>query len=350
MRPVLSPAARRLWRDPETLQLGREPDRAVVLAGLDAESQAVLPLLDGTRDVPGVLRDAVQLGCPARRVEELLDLLQQAGVLLDAADRWPDRLRRHERDRLTADVASLGLVHGDGGLPALRRRDAAAVVVLGGGRVGAPLAALLAAAGVGTVDVVDDGAARPVDTAVGGLDLSDVGRRRGEAARERLLAAAPTTCTGPVVRPDVVVLAPPGLLDALDVATLQRDAVPHLLAEVSETVGVVGPLVLPGSSACLHCLELTRTDQDPDWPTLATQLAGRPGVPAPCDSALAAAVVAQCALQVLTLVDGGAPASLEGTLELALPEWRWRRRTWRPHPACECRWQTGERGAGRAAG
>jgi hypothetical protein len=30
------------------------------------------------------------------------------------------------------------------------------------------------------------------------------------------------------------------------------------------------------------------------------------------------------------------PATANGTLELVLPDWRWRRRTWRPHPACTC--------------
>lgn len=339
MRPVLSPARSQLWRDPQTLQLGRGPERAVVLAGIDAAVRAVLPLLDGTRDLAGVVRAAAELGCEAQRTTDLLDLLQQAGVVVDAGDRWPPRLQRQERDRLGADVASLGLLHGGAGLATLRRRDAAAVVVLGVGRVGAPLAALLAASGVGTVDVVDDGATHAQDTAVGGLGPDDVGRRRGEATRERLLAGAPTTGTGPVVTPDVVVLAPAGPLDALDVSALQRGVVPHLLAEVRDATGVVGPLVLPGHSACLHCLDLTRTDCDPDWPALAIQLAGQSRVGAACDSALAAAVVAQCALQVLTLLDGGSPACLDGTLELALPDWRWRRRSWPPHPACHCRWQ-----------
>jgi hypothetical protein len=26
----------------------------------------------------------------------------------------------------------------------------------------------------------------------------------------------------------------------------------------------------------------------------------------------------------------------DGTLELVLPDWQWRRRTWLPHPACRC--------------
>ena len=48
-------------------------------------------------------------------------------------------------------------------------------------------------------------------------------------------------------------------------------------------------------------------------------------------------VAAQAAMQVLALVDGTVdPAAAGGTLELALPDWRWRRRSWRLHPQCGC--------------
>jgi hypothetical protein len=112
------------------------------------------------------------------------------------------------------------------------------------------------------------------------------------------------------------------------------------VAEVRGAVGVVGPLVQPGRSACLRCLDLARADRDPGWPALATQLAmPTPGV-APCDAALALAVAAQTALQALTLLDGGAlPGAVGGTLELALPDWRWRRRSWQLHPDCDCGWR-----------
>ena len=30
------------------------------------------------------------------------------------------------------------------------------------------------------------------------------------------------------------------------------------------------------------------------------------------------------------------PATVNGTLEVVLPDWQWRRRTWPPHPSCNC--------------
>lgn len=338
VRPVLSPAVRRLWRDRSTLQLGRLPGRATVLAGLDPASRAVLGLLDGTRDADQVVAGAATVGCPPERARELLGLLEQAGALQDGESTRlaPPGWTTGERDRFEGDLTSLSLVRDDPA-EALRRRAAARLTVVGAGRVGAPLAALLGAAGVGGVDVRDDAVVAPQDVGVGGLHPDDVGRRRGEAARNHLRAMWPRTDVAVQYDADLVVLAPTGREPLEGVAALVADGVPHLLAEVRDGVGVVGPLVLPGSTACLHCLDLARADRDPDWPTLATQLATPTrGTPA-CDGALAVAVAAQAALQALTLIDGTLPASAGGTLELALPDWRWRRRSWSPHAACGCR-------------
>jgi hypothetical protein len=43
-------------------------------------------------------------------------------------------------------------------------------------------------------------------------------------------------------------------------------------------------------------------------------------------------------LQALALIDRplAVPATVNGTLEVVLPDWQWRRRTWPPHPACSC--------------
>lgn len=197
-------------------------------------------------------------------------------------------------------------------------------------------------AGVGSVDVVDPGTARPVDAGVGGLLPGDTGRSRGEAARDRLREAAPSARVVPLPAPDLVVLAPARGVDEQQAADLVRRGVPHLLAEVRGTTGVVGPLVLPGRSSCLRCCDLTRTDLDPGWPWIAAQLSQAVPGPLPCDAALAVGVASHAALQVLALLDEvAAPAAVDGTLELALPDYRWRRRSWSPHPACDCGWAAG---------
>ncbi|HVM26717.1 MAG TPA: hypothetical protein VM433_03485 [Mycobacteriales bacterium] len=339
---MLPPALRRLWRDRETLQLGRPPGPSAVLAGIDPSARAALALLDGTRDTTQVVSEARTAGCPPDRATALLELLDRAGLLSDAAHgTGADSLPRSERERLGGDVAGLTLVHGPGAASVLARRSAARVRVLGAGRVGAAVAGLLAASGVGAVDVDDAGIARAADVGVGGPALDDVGRSRGEAARARLAALAPSTDLAPGAA-DLVVVAP--VEDDLedDVRALVGSGAPHLALQVRDGVGLVGPLVLPGRSPCLHCLELTRTDLDPDWPVLSAQLGQRTRAAAAGGAVLAAAVAAQGAAQALALLDGWPePAARGGTLELVPPDWRWRRRSWSLHADCGCVPQAG---------
>lgn len=339
MRPVLLPAVRRLWRDRTTLQLGRPGSGALVLEGLDGPRRAVLSLLDGSCSRDEVL--AASEGAP------ILELLEGAGLVVDADDLTAGLrgLPTVERDRLAPDAASLSLVRGPQAGAAMAARRRANVLVRGAGRVGAPLAALLASAGVGHVTVQDGRPTRLEDLSVGGLVAADIGRAREVAVVGRL-GADPRT----VGAPDLVVLTgesekpgpcardPDGDDPAGIAALLLADGTPHLLVDVLGSTGVVGPLVLPGLTTCVRCLELTRTDLDPGWPALSAQLSGPSRAAPACDGVLAVAVAAQAALQVLEHLEGGNPAAVGGTLELELPGWRWRRRSWPVHPACSCAW------------
>jgi len=84
VRSVLLPAARRLWRDAGTLQVGHPSGRSIVLLGVDGDVRHVLALLDGTRSREQVLTQADGLHCPAGTARGLLDLLEGAGLLVDA--------------------------------------------------------------------------------------------------------------------------------------------------------------------------------------------------------------------------------------------------------------------------
>jgi hypothetical protein len=92
-------------------------------------------------------------------------------------------------------------------------------------------------------------------------------------------------------------------------------------------------------------VDLRKADADPLWPKILAQATfARPGPPA-CDTVLAAMTATLAAAQALAFVDrpDRVPVTADGTLELVLPDWQWRRRTWRPHPSCWC----GAGGAGR---
>lgn len=351
MRPMLKPALRRLWRDAGTVQLGIDPERAVVLSGVDGAASTVLGLLDGSRDRAGVLADAAAAGVHPASAEGLLDLLDCAGVLDDAGAHPGSlaALERSERDRMAPELASVSLLQRRPGaaLDVIDRRRSAVVSVVGGGRIGVPVATLLAASGVGRIDVEASGTVHAEDTVPGGWQLADVGTPVAEATSTAVRRIAPTAGCGPVTagrRPDLVVLVDPAGADPERRVELLRAGVAHLAAGVREVTGVVGPLVVPGHSACLRCLDLSRTDRDSAWPLLSAQLSGGGVARARAgDTVLTAATAALAAGQVLARIDGGRPATVNGTLELRLADWRIRRRGWSPHPACGCSWrQTGD--------
>ncbi|TFV64594.1 thiamine biosynthesis protein ThiF, partial [Blastococcus sp. CT_GayMR20] len=220
-----------------------------------------------------------------------------------------------------------------------RARRNAVVVVDGATRVGTPLAAVLAASGVGRVSITDAGVTGAGDAVVGGLSAADEGRPRVLAAADAVRRANPLTDLRPLpagAAPDLVVLARPWAASDPLVAGHRRAGVPHLVATVRGETGVVGPLVVPGATSCLRCGDLHRRDADPRWPRLAAQLTAAEPPPsgATVTCVLTAAVAA---LQVLAFLDGtAAPAALEATLELRPPDLLPRLRWWPAHPACDC--------------
>ncbi|MGC0420647.1 ThiF family adenylyltransferase [Embleya sp. AB8] len=343
LRPLLKPALRRLWRDRQTLQLGLDPRRAVLLGGLDPLTSRFVEHLDGTRDPAQLHEVAERIGLGPARAAAVLELLAREGVLEDAAGRpTPVPSLPGARARLGPDLTSLALVHGSGaaGLAVLEHRSRAVVAVHGAGRVGAAVAGLLAAAGVGHVVPADRRPVRAGDAGpvAHGWDASRP--RRETTVRAALRRLAPgVRCALPAGRgtPDVAVLVPEGRPDPAPGARLVHRRVPHLYADIRETTGVIGPFVLVGRSACGRCLDLARSDRDPGWPRLLAQLAAAPGPgDAPCDVVLATEVAARAALQVLTFLDGGLPTTVDGTVEIELPDGLTRRRSWAPHARCDC--------------
>lgn len=364
MRPVLKAAVQPLWRSATSVQLRLDPEHSLVLSGLSAAEGALLSRLDGSVDTADLDGAAIRTGLRASRLRQLLGLLTAAGLVDDAGGTpllpgWSPAARA----QVAPDLAAAGLLHAPdtrGGARVLRRRAGRWVEIHGAGRVGSSIARLLSAAGLGRVTVEDQARTTPGDISPGGLQPDSVGVPRGRAAELAAcmdsplpdgfaLAVRPPLPARPDV-PDLVVLAPEARPDPVLVERLLRDGTPHLLAVMRETSVVLGPLVLPGRTACLRCLDLHRSDRDPAWPVVAAQLlqpetghesgprSGGPRVPA-CDVVLAGLGAAGAAALVLAHLDGADdnPAH-NGTLEHCLPFGLLRRRSWSPHPACGCCW------------
>jgi bacteriocin biosynthesis cyclodehydratase domain-containing protein len=330
-----------VWRDRDTLQFGVDPRRARALGGL-GPAAAVISLLDGSRDRDALIATAQAYGIPGEAVSRVLALLAEAGVLDDFPFGLHASLPNRVRARLAPELATAALAYGDtdGGARTLARRRAAFVRVHGAGRTGACVASFLAASGVGHVACADPEPAEPADLAPAGLIRSDLGEPRQRGAARAVERAAPDVRTGDDgALPDLVILTGPALPDLVD--GLMRDRVPHLAVWAGEAIGVVGPLVRPARSTCLRCVDLRKAQADPQWPKILAQATFTRARPQACDTVLAAMTATLASAQALALIDRAGPAAetpvtVNGTLEVVLPDWQWRRRTWLPHPACAC--------------
>jgi bacteriocin biosynthesis cyclodehydratase domain-containing protein len=342
-RPTLLPGLSRVWRGPHVLQVGLDPARAVLVDLPDPRAARVLDLLDNGHPERAVLARAMQLDVPAEQARTLLDTLHTAGLVVGAHTLMPQALPHAVRQRLAGEAAALALR--DAGHPpakiapnpaqVLRRRAAARVVLTGRGRLGAAVAVALAQAGVGHIHPDLPGTVTSAELAGGPLTAGDVGRPRGEAVTAALHRVAPDVQTRPVRRGAatlVVQLSHDQPVALLSAGHAQRRQ-PHLALAIREGTAVVGPLVPPAGGPCLNCLELHRTERDADWPGIAAQL--RDTAPEPCAVATVLAATAYATAEALTLVDGGTPETLGAAVEISAPG-RFRRRTWTPHPRCDC--------------
>jgi hypothetical protein len=320
------------------VQVGGVDSGAGVLIGSGGSGMAALLRgLDGRRALRAVLQDADREGLDRATVVRVLDRLRAAGLLLDvdAADLLATDAGSAAAARTAAELPA-ALATAGGAVWGIRR--SAAVVVDGANRVGVPLAAALAASGVGWISVRDAGLATAGDAIVGGLSVADEGRPRALAAADAIRRASPLTDLRPLAdeAADLVVLARPWSASDPLAAAVHRARVPHLVATVRGENGIVGPLVVPGVTSCLRCADLHRRDADPRWPRLAVQLTATE--PPPSGATVTCLLTAAtAALQVLAYLDGAAaPATLEATVELRPPDLQARLRRWPAHPACGC--------------
>ncbi|WP_249375096.1 ThiF family adenylyltransferase [Streptomyces sp. I05A-00742] len=354
--PMVKPALRRAWRSRDVLQLGMTRAHASVMGPVDPATASFLGLLDGTRSLPLLRAEAAAMGLPEGRADALVERLARAGVLDDARGGGTGGIALRNRggalERLRPDLASLSVLHPAPGaaMGLMAARQERRVQVRGAGRVGAAVAALLSASGVGRVDVIDGGCVEPWDVSPCGVGAERTGERRDAAARRVVREAAPLARPraradgsgepGPPLaltvfapRDGVAVWAP----DPAGARETMAAGTPHLYAGVAEATGVVGPLVLPGRSACAECVGLGRAERDAAWPRMVAQWKSgrRAGVPS-CDMALATVVAGLTVSWALAFLDTGSVAGAGARLELALPGPEWSSRPVEPHPRCPC--------------
>lgn len=145
-----------------------------------------------------------------------------------------------------------------------------------------------------------------------------------------------------------VVLAPIVVPPRTALFWMSRD-VPLLPVSPAPGLIDIGPLVHPGETACLECVELSRREEDPDRPVLLAQLTATSRVRAlevdPAAALLTAAAVTTALLDYTgrrrPVENDSDPAGdhspVRGETVRVLSRGAVSRRVWAPHPRCSCR-------------
>lgn len=250
------------------------PDAALVVEDPSAPQRALLELLSaGVDDLPDLVRRLAGRGFgeDSLPVADVVDQLAALGVLeprLTAACPDPERYARQLL--YFADVAPLAAPED----AQARLRDAR-VVVLGCGGLGSWALCGLACAGVGTLVVVDDDR---VELSNLNRQLlyraADVGRLKVEVAAEALGAFNPGLDLHAVPRRVESAADVEALVDGADLLietadwppydlsrwvneACTRARVPHISAGQAPPLLRLGPLYVPGRTACHDCQETT---------------------------------------------------------------------------------------------
>lgn len=219
--------------------------------------------------------------------------------------------------------------------------DPETVALLAGLRGETPLPPTLTATQRGALDALAEadlldggtGASRvPGSVAVvaAGLDLGPL--------RDLLVAAGVEVADDDRSLPSLYVVGSAGPLPRGLVDPWAAEGAPYLVLCGTGRPGVlrVGPLVEPGLTACLRCVDAHEAAHDPRRPLLLEQLAGLPAPPV--DPVTLAWASAWAAREIRTHLAGHASLTWSTTLDLDGSTPAPTPRTWQRHPDCGCAW------------
>jgi len=283
------PGLRRTALDSTSVQIGTDPERALVLEFPEPHVTELLDHLDNWLTESDYYRAARNLGVQRTDAEELLTLLRRSKLVMDPAaltgQAHDPRIRTDQAD----EAAALALRKAEAPVEVMTARSRQRVWVVGGGRMATDIADLLSRCGVGHVH---QGDRRSVD------------------------------------RTDLAVVVNPQQPPMLTAQAHARRKLPYLMVAIADGAVNIGPLVVPGRTPCVACVELHHRDAVPRWCLFG-------GDSSPVEVALRELAVATTACQAMQYLDGTACQARSATIQLRAP-FQMRRRTWQPHPSCGC--------------
>ncbi|WP_026818908.1 ThiF family adenylyltransferase [Arthrobacter castelli] len=321
-------------------------EQSIVLDGLtDPDKKLLWCLMDGTNKSGSML--ASECGLLPARAQYLMELLDP--VLIHGGTE-ASGLSGLRSDRLGPDVEQWSAAYEQDAVPLMERRSRAAVRIAGLGRTGSVIAQALAAAGIGTLLLEDAHRVRACDVGAGSYRLCDIGMGRTAAVRRQIHHIDPTIRAHPLGTAhaggtgsfslDLVISISSDVTDDRLQAELMHREHPHLPVVLRDHDVLIGPLVVPGETACTECVDRHRADQDPQWLNMCRTMRRRAMArdsTGPEESALALSAAGPAVLQSLLLVDGvNRPSGWSTVVQVRAADGSTVTHSYSPHPDCGC--------------
>lgn len=247
---TINPALRMVRRGGQSVQIGMGHG-GLILAGLQPADVKFIEALRGGIPDAKVLEHAASLGINALRAQEIC--ISLAGLLFSDADL---SAQGHRGERLFSERSAMLSLYQGPCREIIARRERSVVHLVGLGRTGAALAAVLAASGVGTFLLEDDAVVTASDVSPGAHRVEDIGVARSLSVR-RHLQRVDAGCQahimhdgglgGPSVKTlDLAIVVGHDAVPARTAARFLAAEKPQLFVLLREQDGTLGPLVVPG--------------------------------------------------------------------------------------------------------
>jgi len=347
----INPNQEPLWRTPFELQLGTGKNSVILKNLSNAQERMIAALYKGIADQQLSLITE-QLGLTKDESKNLVKSVSE--VMLTEPPALPINSAKSAKLKLGDDFVSgafseiirASLLHSVDGEAVLLGRAERSVNVDDLSRAGLQICLGLAAAGIGHIISHDEGKVDKANLGPTGYPSQLIGQPRLDALRS-ILAASPNKAnvsTGKKLaknklqKVDCAVLVSHQVIDPRRYASWNNRDIPHIAVTFDSERVWVSPMIVPGQTACLFCLEQMRSDKDASWPVIATQLlTSQKRFDDAASQLFSAGIVIQKILSRLDKVAGfeQSAENLSGfSLELStgtVSEF-----TWPKHQACEC--------------
>lgn len=275
----INPNHQALWRTPFEMQLGLGQSQVVLKKLTPAQERLIAALYRGIADqqLPTITK---QLGLSKAESDSVLQQVEP--ILLAENPKLKSKIELSPEFIAGAfsEIIRASLLHAVDGEAVLIGRAGRSIHIEDISRTGLTIAQGLAAAGVGHLISHDEQQVLPGDLGPTGYPSQLLGRPRVDALRT-ILAASPNKAmvsTGKKLldkqlqKIDCAVLIVQQAIEPRRYSHWVNRDVPHIAVTFDTEFASISPMIIPGQTACLFCLDSMRSEQDANWPVLASQL------------------------------------------------------------------------------